>query len=344
MISPDEHEAARVLVSLGETLPAAKVSIEVQATPETRDIGCQVSSGEFQRSFTDIIATPKTLITFTGVDTFFKLFCIVNIFSLKCPESNRSSFNNQEKVVMTLMKLKLNWSYAVLSVLFGCTATTCKNIICSSLPPLSSILQSAIIWPTKENILLNMPKCFDNFRKVRVILDCTEVQLAKFKCLKCRILSYSQYKGHHTIKYLVGVTPGGIISFVSAGYGGRASDRKIFEESNILNLLEPYVDEIMVDKGFLITSLCEEEGIGVIHPPFLRKKAAFSKAEAVQTAEIAKARVHVERAIERLKKFKIMSDGFPLSMVKYSDDVIKILSGITNLSRPILSDERFRRV
>ncbi|XP_046393723.1 uncharacterized protein LOC124161446 [Ischnura elegans] len=83
VISPEEHEAAQVLVSLGETFPAVKASIEVQATPETREFGCQVS------------------------------------------KSNRSSFSNQEKVVMTLMKLKLNWSYAVLSVLFGCTATTC---------------------------------------------------------------------------------------------------------------------------------------------------------------------------------------------------------------------------
>ena len=37
---------------------------------------------------------------------------------------------------------------------------------------------------------------------------------------------------------MTGVTPGGMISFVSKAYGGKISDHAIFEQSNILDLLE----------------------------------------------------------------------------------------------------------
>jgi hypothetical protein len=40
---------------------------------------------------------------------------------------------------------------------------------------------------------------------------------------------------------------------------------------------------------------------------FLRKQKQFSKSDAEETADIARARVHVERAIERIKSFQILS-------------------------------------
>ncbi|XP_050065906.1 chaperonin CPN60, mitochondrial-like [Aphis gossypii] len=56
-------------------------------------------------------------------------------------------------------------------------------------------------------------------------------------------------------KFMTCVTPAGIISFISQGYGGRASDKFIFENSNVIDLLDEN-DAIMADKGFLINSLC----------------------------------------------------------------------------------------
>jgi hypothetical protein len=44
------------------------------------------------------------------------------------------------------------------------------------------------------------------------------------------------------------VSPGGLLTFVSKGYGGRASDKCIFEQSGVINKCEPYIDAIMVDK------------------------------------------------------------------------------------------------
>ncbi|KAH9378461.1 hypothetical protein HPB48_017012 [Haemaphysalis longicornis] len=70
----------------------------------------------------------------------------------------------------------------------------------------------------------------------------------------CRILTYSYYEGVHTIKVLIGVSPGALITFVSDCFGSRASDKACVTDSDVLNRLELFKDDVMVDKGFNIDS------------------------------------------------------------------------------------------
>ena len=69
--------------------------------------------------------------------------------------------------------------------------------------------------------------------------------------LRSRGETYSNYKSHTTVKYLVGISPHGQIMFLSNAFGGRASDKLIVEKSGFMNYLLPG-DEIMVDRGFTI--------------------------------------------------------------------------------------------
>lgn len=162
---------------------------------------------------------------------------------------------------------------------------------------LNECLSPLIRWPPKDEILDNMPKCFNSFPSTRVILDGTEIPIQKRKCLKCRISTYSQYKSGHTVKFMVGITPSGLISFVSEAYGGRASDKQIVIESDILNKLTPVTDSVMCDKGVLIQAECNKRKIQLIKPCTKRKIAQFSPKQANLNQEIASARVHVERSI-----------------------------------------------
>lgn len=63
------------------------------------------------------------------------------------------------------------------------------------------------------------------------------MKVQKPKCLCCRIRTYSHYNGKHTVKFLTGISPGGIITFISKAYGGRVSDKAIFEQSNLIKKL-----------------------------------------------------------------------------------------------------------
>ena len=186
-----------------------------------------------------------------------------------------------------------------------------------------------------------MPKCFQCFRKVRVVLDCTEVSVERHSCLDCRISAYSHYHGGESVKVMIGCSPAGTITFVSDAYGGKASDKKIFNDSGLIEKLEPYVDAVMVDKGFMIDEECLFNAVELVRPPFLRNSKQLSPADAKMTRSIAHARVHVERVIQRVKQFSVLKNKLPWSMLPYVDHIFTVVCALTNLSPPILAGDKF---
>ncbi|KAF0708357.1 THAP-type domain-containing protein [Aphis craccivora] len=157
---------------------------------------------------------------------------------------------------MVFLKLKQDLSLVVLSILFkNITAESCRLIYIILIPPLAQILGCSIYWTSKEEIIGSMPYCFKKFPNTRVVLDCTEIPIQKPKCLACRIKLYSNYKSTFTLKLLIGVSPGGLITYISQPYGGRTSDKSLFEQSGLIQKMSSS-DAIMVDKGFLIDDLC----------------------------------------------------------------------------------------
>lgn len=188
----------------------------------------------------------------------------------------------------------------------------------------------------------NIPYCFEKYKNVRVVLDFTEITVQKPKCLSCRIKLYSTYKSNFTIKYLIGISPAGLITFVSKPYGGRASDNVIFEQSNLISLMDRQ-DALMVDRGFKIDNICIEKGINLIRPPFLKGKYQFTREEALEAKSIASARVHIERINQRIKVFKIFQNKFCWGHAHLAHDIMIIISGICNLGSPIFSADKFNR-
>ena len=104
--------------------------------------------------------------------------------------------------------------------------------------------------------------------------------------------------------------------FISPVYGGRASDKSIFEQSGLIEYLQPHEDAIMVDKGYHIDEVCAKSFIELIRPPFLRQKTQFSKEEAETNTSVARARVHVERIIQRIKVFEFFKSRIPWGTYK----------------------------
>lgn len=91
------------------------------------------------------------------------------------------------------------------------------------------------------------------------MLDCTEIKVEQPCTAEQKVYLYSRYKGGYTIKFLVSITPSGMINFLSKCYGGRSSDTFITTDCGFLSLLEPG-DVILADKGFpeIITD-CERQ-------------------------------------------------------------------------------------
>jgi hypothetical protein len=69
--------------------------------------------------------------------------------------------------------------------------------------------------------------------------------------LLARAETWSNYKHHNTVKYLIGIIPQGAISFLLCGYGGCMSDKHLTENCGLLNKLLPG-DIVLADRGFSI--------------------------------------------------------------------------------------------
>lgn len=70
----------------------------------------------------------------------------------------------------------------------------------------------------------------------------------------------------------------------------------------------------MADKGFTIADMLEKKGCSLNIPPFRSSTSQFSSQDVLKTQEIAKLRIHVERAIGRVKNFHIF-DGSTFSFL-----------------------------
>jgi len=82
--------------------------------------------------------------------------------------------------------------------------------------------------------------------------------------------TWSSYKHHNTMKFLIGCTPNGCISFISQLYVGSISDVELTRISGLLDNLEdkPGVS-MMADRGFTIKDMLAEKGAKLNIPPFM---------------------------------------------------------------------------
>ena len=109
-----------------------------------------------------------------------------------------------------------------------------------------------IVWPERNIIKRNLPTIFRKYYpNCCVIIDCSEIYIQTPSSLEVSAMCWSNYKHHSTVKYLVGITPNGTVSYLSDCYGGRASDQFIVKDSGFLNYLRPG-DQVMADRGFKI--------------------------------------------------------------------------------------------
>ena len=74
-------------------------------------------------------------------------------------------------------------------------------------------------------------------------------------------------------------------------------------------------DNLVADKGFDIQYLLDPIGVKLNIPPFLNMQDQMSTNDVLQTQQMAAERMHVERAINKIKNFYIFDQISPLSLV-----------------------------
>ena len=151
---------------------------------------------------------------------------------------------------------------------------------------------------------------------------------------KWQCATYFHYKHRNTLKSLVGVAPNGFVTFASALDPGSCSDKEIVKASKVLDQMEPG-DLVLADKGFLIQDIMPQ-GVSLNLPPFLTTPQ-FTIAQAKLTTKIARARIHVERGIQRIKVFNILN-FIPHQYRSCATKIFQVCAAFTNLQGPFLKE------
>lgn len=282
------------------------------------------------------ICTEKDSIFYTGLSltVFSTLVELMRVHGEHLPYS----LSIKEQVLLTLVRLRLGLQFQDLGKRFEISFQLASRIFHSWINLLSDHLKDLILWLPKETIQRSMPKSFrETYPKTTCIIDCTEVYLQRPLSLKARTATYSNYKSHNTLKFLVCIAPNGYIMFLSKCYGGRASDKFITRKSGFYNYLQPN-DEVMADRGFTIGEELFALRVNLNIPSFLRGRKQLTEKEVIESRRIASVRIHVERAIRRMKTYRILNSTVSIKSVKKMNKIVKVVGALCNL-RPQLIRE-----
>ena len=92
----------------------------------------------------------------------------------------------------------------------------------------------------------------------------------------------------------------------------------------------------MADSGFNIQDLLLSREVKLVIPPLTKGRTQFVKGKVEKTSNIARARVHIERVIGRIKDFRILSNRIPLNIVDQLDDIFTVAGALVNLTPPLV--------
>ena len=241
-----------------------------------------------------------------------------------------------EELFLTLVRLRLGLLEQDLAYRFNISQSTVSRITCTWINFLYLKLKEIPLWPPRELVRANMPKQFKGqYSTTRVIIDATEIYVEQPKLPELQQMTFSNYKNDNTYKSLIGISPDGTITFISSLFPGSISDKVLTKKSGILDLLESG-DTVMADRGFDIEDDLVLRGTHLNSPPFLRGKTQLSEKEVMVTRRIASLRIHVERAMERIKNFHIFDKCIPSSLTDIADRIFFVYCALCNFQPPLV--------
>lgn len=271
------------------------------------------------------------MLLFNNVDSFFKETKLVSKF---------------QQFMMTLMRLRLDVPLQLLGYIFGIHTSTVSRIFHMVIDVMNiRLVPLLVFWPERQNLRLTLPVSFrQKFSKCACIIDCFEIFIQRPSDLQARADTYSTYKSHNTVKYLIAIAPQGMITFISDGWGGRTSDSHLTENCGFLNNIQTG-DVILADRGFTVSdsvAFCHAE---LKIPAFTKGKQQLSALDVETSRLLASVRIHIERVIGVVRqKYSMLNSTIPITFLQTDnsghstklDKIVRVACALTNVSPSVV--------
>lgn len=248
---------------------------------------------------------------------------------------HRKVLSLYQEYIMTLVFLRKGFDNTHLAELFQVHATYVSKLCTSWILFFEETLGQLVRWPDSSDLTKqNLPSSFRRYPRTKAIIDCSELFCEKpFRPIAQRT-TWSNYKHHNTFKFLISIMPSGAITFISKLYGGSISDESIVKCSGFLENIQNG-DDIMADRGFNIRHLLLPKGATLNIPAFSHGKS-LSAGALLHSRKVASVRIHVERAIRRMKTYKVLQGLITLKRRFLMSKILKIVAALCNLQQSLV--------
>ncbi|XP_052784430.1 uncharacterized protein LOC128220189 [Mya arenaria] len=301
---------------------------------KTKTVSTQHSSAEF--GFENIQTdTDSRFYTGLSLSVFMTLISTLSTYGKGFPY--RMSVPNQ--ILSVLLRLRLALTFEDIGRRFGVSHQLMSNVFKSWINVMSQHLSHCVVWLPRDTIRRTLPNSFKtSFPKTTCIIDCSESFIQRPFSLKARAQTWSTYKSNNTAKFLIAIAPNGFIMYISPLYGGRASDNFITKNCGFLDYLLPG-DEVMADRGFTIgEDLCSRR-VKLNIPAFMKGRSQLSEQETIDSRRIAAERIHVERAIMRMKSFRLLNTKYSIKTLHNADKTVRVVAALCNMRDSLIRDD-----
>lgn len=174
-----------------------------------------------------------------------------SLSSLQIIKKRRSKLiDTRDIVCIVFQKIRLDDSFLRIGQRYAIDRSYVAKLFSKFCPIIAQILKPLIFCPSPEQTRKLLPIRFRlRYSKVQFIIDGLEIEIEKPSNPILQALTWSDYKQANTIKYLISITPCGLINFISIGYGGRIYDKKLTCTCAFLDKVRSGC-YVMSDRGF----------------------------------------------------------------------------------------------
>lgn len=275
----------------------SKSKVQAKISNET-----QANSNPDSFVFSRVCDTDDKLLAFTGLVDHATLDALVAECSETLIPEGNSDMTIKDRIILTMCKLKTNFSFEQIGVLFHIDAKLAEKYFKETLICMAEIVRHSIYWQTKEQFM-EKGVHFENFPQARALLETMKIS-------QCP-----------NLEVLLTFSPNGEISYISDVFSAIIPYPRMFIQTDLPQLLQPNDGLIVGEEFVAIEEVLFENGVELIIPESFRYKRKYKEARARSILQI-----------QKLKTFKIIGDSIDESMIPMIGFIMVVLCGLLNIS------------